>query len=82
MRTNNNLKIRTNAANQRSYFGWSDGMQVVGKATLFCPLWANRIVHFGHKMLDPFGQNNINHLVQVSLEFFCVDLSPESWCKG
>ena len=20
---------------------------------------------------DPFGQNNINHLVQVSLEFFC-----------
>ena len=47
-----------------------------GKATLLCPLWANRIVHFGHKMLDPFGQNNINHLVQVSLEFFCVDLSP------
>lgn len=25
-------------------------------------------------MIDPFGQNNINHLVQVSLEFFYVDL--------
>ena len=25
---------------------------------------------------DPFGPNNINHLVQVSLEFFCVDLRP------
>jgi len=27
-------------------------------------------------MIAPFGQNNINHLVQVSLEFFCVDLRP------
>ena len=49
---------------------------LIGKATQLCPFWANRIAHFGHKMIDPFGQNNINHLVQVSLEFFCVDLRP------
>jgi len=38
------------------------------------PLWPNRIAHLGHNMIDPFGPNNINHLVQLSLEFFCVDL--------
>ena len=48
----------------------------IGKVTLLYPLWANRIAHFGHKMIAPFGQNNIDHLVQVSLEFFCVDLRP------
>ena len=46
------------------------------KPLYFNPFWANRIAHFGHNMIDPFGQNNISHLVQVSLEFFCVDLSP------
>jgi len=25
----------------------------IGKATLLCPLWANGIAHFGHKMIDP-----------------------------
>ena len=26
---------------------------MIGKAILLCPLWANRIAHFGHKMIDP-----------------------------
>ena len=25
----------------------------VGKATLLCPLWANRIAHFGHNIIVP-----------------------------
>ena len=46
MRTNNNLKIRTNAANQRSYFGWSDGMQVVRKGYGEIAMTENELVNF------------------------------------
>ena len=46
MRTNNNLKIRTNAANQRSYFGWSDGMQVVRKGYGEIAMTENELVSF------------------------------------
>ena len=31
MKTNNNLKIRTNTANHRSYFDWGSKMQVIRK---------------------------------------------------
>ena len=31
MKTNNNLKIRTNTANHRSYFDWGSNMQVIRK---------------------------------------------------
>ncbi len=31
MKTNNNLKIRTNTANHRSYFDWDSKMQVIRK---------------------------------------------------
>ena len=31
MKTNNNLKIRTNTANHRSYFDWDSNMQVIRK---------------------------------------------------
>ena len=46
MRTNNNLKIRTNAANQHSYFGWSDGMQVVRKGYGEIAMTENELVNF------------------------------------
>ena len=49
---------------------------IVEKPLYFNPFGQTEFAHFGHKMIDPFGQTNINHLVQVSLEFFCVDLRP------
>ena len=56
---------------------------LIGKATQLCPFWANRIAHFGHNMIDPFGQNNINHLVQVSSEFFlCRFETPSPGVRG
>ena len=58
-------------------------LRTAGKATLLCPFWANRIAHFGHNMIDPFGQNNINHLVQVSSEFFlCRFETPSPGVRG
>ena len=46
MRTNNNPNIRTNTANQRSYFGWSDGMQVVRKGYGEIAMTENELVSF------------------------------------
>ena len=63
MRTNNNLKIRTNAANQRSYFGWSDGMQVVRKEYGEIAMTENELVSF-------FGVTwrKLNHSLQLLLK--------------
>ena len=64
MRTNNNLKIRTNAANQRSYFGWSDGMQVVRKGYGEIAMTENELVSF-------FGVTwrKLNHRLQTLMKF-------------
>ena len=63
MRTNNNLKIRTNAANQRSYFGWSDGMQVVRKGYGEIAMTENELVNF-------FGVTwrKLNHRLELLLK--------------
>ena len=49
----------------------NSAMKLAGKATLLCPLWANRIALFGRDMIAPFGSNNINHLiVSIVSDFF------------
>ena len=34
-----------------------------GKVTQLCPFWPNNFAPIGSNMIDPFGQNNINHLM-------------------
>ncbi|TWJ13077.1 hypothetical protein JN06_02133 [Bacteroides zoogleoformans] len=34
-----------------------------GKVTQLCPFWPNNFAPTGSNMIDPFGQNNINHLM-------------------
>ena len=46
MRTNNNLKIRTNAANQRSYFDWGSNMQIVRKGNGDIAMTEGELVDF------------------------------------
>ena len=46
MRTNNNLKIRTNAANQRSYFDWGSNMQIVRKGNGDIAMTESELVDF------------------------------------
>ena len=53
------------------YLDSFDNEKLAGKATLLCPLWANRIALFGRDMIAPFGSNNINHLiVSIVSDFF------------
>ena len=58
----NNLNQLARKANAEGY----------GKATLLCPLWANRIAPFGRDMIAPFGSNNINHLIVSTVSDFFV----------
>ena len=46
MRTNNNLKIRTNAANQRSYFDWDSKMPVIRKGNGEIAMTESELVSF------------------------------------
>ena len=46
MRTNNNLKIRTNAANQRSYFDWDSKMPVIRKGNGEIAMTESELVRF------------------------------------
>ena len=75
MRTNNNLKIRTNAANQRSYFGWSDGMQVVRKGYGEIAMTENELVSF-------FGVTwrKLNYRLQILVK--SSNLHPDEWSAG
>ena len=63
MRTNNNLKIRTNAANQRSYFGWGGNMQVVFKGNGEITMMESELVRF-------FGVTwkKLNHRLQTIIK--------------
>ncbi|KXB37612.1 hypothetical protein HMPREF1870_02360 [Bacteroidales bacterium KA00344] len=46
MKTNNNLKIRTNTANQRSYFDWGSKMQVIRKGNGEIAMTESELVSF------------------------------------
>lgn len=59
----------------RSYWKYCTAynhLEEFGKATLLCPLWANRIAPFGRDMIAPFGSNNINHLIVSTVSDFFV----------
>lgn len=46
MKTNNNLKIRTNTANHRSYFDWDSKMQVIRKGNGEIAMTESELVKF------------------------------------
>ena len=46
MKTNNNLKIRTNTSNQRSYFDWGSKMQVIRKENGEIAITESELVRF------------------------------------
>ena len=46
MKTNNNLKIRTNTANHRSYFDWGSKMQVIRKGNGEIAMTESELVKF------------------------------------
>ena len=46
MKTNNNLKIRTNTANHRSYFDWDSKMQVIRKGNGEIAMTESELVRF------------------------------------
>ena len=60
MKTNNNLKIRTNTANHRSYFDWGSKMQVIRKGNGEIAMTGSELVRF-------FGVTwrKLNHRLQT-----------------
>ena len=60
MKTNNNLKIRTNTANHRSYFDWGSKMQVICKGNGEIAMTESELVKF-------FGVTwrKLNHRLQT-----------------
>ena len=65
MKTNNNLKIRTNTANQRSYFDWGSKMQVIRKGNGEIAMTESELVKF-------FGVTwgKLNHRLQTIIKSF------------
>ena len=65
MKTNNNLKIRTNTANHRSYFDWGSKMQVIRKGNGEIAMTESELVKF-------FGVTwgKLNHRLQTIIKSF------------
>ena len=63
MKTNNNLKIRTNTANHRSYFDWGSKMQVICKGNGEIAMTESELVKF-------FGVTwrKLNHRLQTIMK--------------
>lgn len=63
MKTNNNLKIRTNTANHRSYFDWGIKMQVIRKGNGEIAMTESELVRF-------FGVTwrKLNHRLQTIMK--------------
>ena len=63
MKTNNNLKIRTNTANHRSYFDWGSKMQVIRKGNGEIAMTESELVRF-------FGVTwrKLNHRLQTIMK--------------
>ena len=70
MKTNNNLKIRTNTANHRSYFDWGSKMQVIRKGNGEIAMTESELVRF-------FGitWRKLNHRLQTIMK--SSNLHPE-----
>lgn len=70
MKTNNNLKIRTNTSNQRSYFDWGSKMQVIRKGNGEIAMTESELVKF-------FGVTwrKLNHRLQTIIK--SSNLHPE-----
>lgn len=70
MKTNNNLKIRTNTANHRSYFDWDSKMQVIRKGNGEIAMTESELVRF-------FGitWRKLNHRLQTIMK--SSNLHPE-----
>ena len=75
MRTNNNLKIRTNAANQRSYFDWDSKMPVIRKGNGDITMTEGELAKF-------FGVtwSKLNHRLQALMRF--SNLHPDERSAG
>ena len=63
MKTNNNLKIRTNTANHRSYFDWGSKMQVIRKGNGEIAMTESELTRF-------FGVTwrKLNHRLQTLMK--------------
>ena len=63
MKTNNNLKIRTNTANHRSYFDWGSNMQVIRKGNGEIAMTESELVRY-------FGVTwkKLNHRLQTIIK--------------
>lgn len=75
MKTNNNLKIRTNTANHRSYFDWGSKMQVICKGNGEIAMTESELVRF-------FGVTwrKLNHRLQTLMKF--SNLHPDERSAG
>ena len=75
MKTNNNLKIRTNTANHRSYFDWGSKMQVIRKGNGEIAMTESELVRF-------FGViwRKLNHRLQTIMK--SSNLHPEERGAG
>lgn len=75
MKTNNNLKIRTNTANHRSYFDWGSKMQVIRKGNGEIAMTESELVRF-------FGVTwrKVNHRLQTIMT--SSDLHPNERSAG
>ena len=75
MKTNNNLKIRTNTANHRSYFDWGSKMQVIRKGNGEIAMTGSELVRF-------FGVTwrKLNHRLQTIVK--SSNLHPDERVAG
>ena len=75
MKTNNNLKIRTNTANHRSYFDWGSKMQVIRKGNGKIAMTESELVKF-------FGVTwrKLNHRLQTIVK--SSNLHPDERVAG
>ena len=70
MKTNNNLKIRTNTANHRSYFDWDSKMQVIRKGNGEIAMTESELVKFFR-----VTWRKLNHRLQTIMK--SSNLHPE-----
>lgn len=75
MKTNNNLKIRTNTANHRSYFDWDSKMPVIRKGNGEIAMTESELVRF-------FGVTwrKLNHRLQTIIK--SSNLHPDERVAG
>ena len=75
MKTNNNLKIRTNTANHRSYFDWDSKMQVIRKGNGEIAMTESELVRFFR-----VTWRKLNHRLQTIIK--SSNLHPKEKVEG